>query len=100
MGRDVQHLLQGDPWPAPLNRLQIEMQMLLYTHADNEARNQRGWPSVNSFWVHGVGEWPRDLVQRDWRQSQPPSNEVLIDDSLEKAWRSGGADPWLSLIHI
>lgn len=96
VGRDVQHLLHGEPWPAPLNRLQIEMQMLLYTHADNEARSQRGWPSVNSFWVHGVGEWPRDWVQRDWGQSQPPSTEVLIDDSLEKAWRSGGTDPWWS----
>lgn len=91
VGRDVQSLLHGDPWPAPLNRLQIEMQMLLYTHADNEARSQRGLPSVNSFWVHGVGEWPSALDP-----SQQTSNEVHIEDGLEKAWRSGGADPWWS----
>lgn len=40
---------------APLRRLQNEMQMLLYTHPVNDARQALGKPAVNSFWVHGAG---------------------------------------------
>lgn len=52
------------PWmPEPraaqaartLHRLHSEMQMLLYTHAFNEERSERGLPVINSFWVHGTG---------------------------------------------
>jgi hypothetical protein len=39
----------------PLRRLQQEMQMLLYTHALTDARNERGALAVNSFWVSGTG---------------------------------------------
>ena len=38
-----------------LRRLQSEMQMLLYTHAINDARSARGLPTVNAFWVSGTG---------------------------------------------
>ncbi len=38
-----------------LRRLQNEMQMLLYTHAVNDARSARGLPTVNAFWVSGTG---------------------------------------------
>lgn len=37
-----------------VRRLQNEMQMLFYTHAVNEARDQ----PVNSFWVSGCGDLP------------------------------------------
>jgi len=37
-----------------IRRLQNEMQMLLYTHPLNEARDQ----PVNSFWVSGCGDLP------------------------------------------
>ena len=40
---------------AVLRRLQNEMQMLLYTHPANEARQQQGLLSINSFWVTGAG---------------------------------------------
>jgi hypothetical protein len=58
---------------APLRRLQAEVQMLLYTHPINAAREQRGaWP-VNSFWLSGTGKTQaaRDL-----------GPEVVFDDSL------------------
>jgi hypothetical protein len=38
-----------------LRRLQNEMQMLLYTHAVNDARSARGLSTVNAFWVSGTG---------------------------------------------
>jgi len=50
-----------DPWiprqPAAqgLRRLQNEMQMLLYTHALNDARSARGQAPVNGFWISGTG---------------------------------------------
>lgn len=91
VGRDVQALLNDAPWPAPLNRLHIEMQMLLYTHALNDQRGQRGLPSVNAFWVHGVGEWPAVA-----EGASPSPLEVRVFDALEQAWRSGGMDPWVS----
>jgi hypothetical protein len=53
-----------DPWlprvaaAGPLRRLQQEVQMLLYTHEANDARQQRGLAPVNSFWVSGAGALP------------------------------------------
>lgn len=52
IGRDVSPWL---PASAPLRRLQNEMQMLLYTHALNDARADRGAMVVNSFWLSGSG---------------------------------------------
>jgi hypothetical protein len=50
-----------DPWiprqsaAQRLRRLQNEMQMLLYTHAVNDARGARGQAPVNGFWMSGTG---------------------------------------------
>ena len=50
-----------DPWiprqsaAQSLRRLQNEMQMLLYTHAVNDARGARGQAPVNGFWMSGTG---------------------------------------------
>jgi hypothetical protein len=56
LGGDVAPWLPSSSPGAPLlRRLQNEMQMLLYTHARNDAREARGLPSVNSFWLHGCG---------------------------------------------
>lgn len=51
IGRNV------DVWQPPaeqsksIRRLQNEMQMLLYTHPINAAREENGLPTVNSFWL-------------------------------------------------
>ena len=73
LGRDV------DPWlpkNKTLMRLQNEMQMLLYTHAVNDARGAaRQWP-VNSFWLSGSGaltEAVLDAAQKRGHPSPPPS---------------------------
>ncbi len=53
--------LPTDPWiprqsaAQSLRRLQNEMQMLLYTHAVNDARSARGQAPVNGFWMSGTG---------------------------------------------
>ncbi len=41
-----------------LRRLQAEVQMSLYQHPLNDAREAAGLPTVNSFWVSGCGHLP------------------------------------------
>lgn len=43
---------QARPWRALLN----EMQMLLFEHPVNQAREERGEPPVNGLWFWGCGE--------------------------------------------
>ncbi|MFV0680350.1 phosphoglycerate mutase [Ottowia sp.] len=58
---------------AHVRRLQTELQMLLYPHPVNEAREQqRGWP-VNALWIDGAGVLTAAL---------PPSPHVLVDHHL------------------
>ncbi len=60
VGRRVDDWLPRTPSARPIRRLQQEMQMLLYTHPVNEARERRGLLPVNSFWVDGAGALPGD----------------------------------------
>ena len=53
--RDLRLWLPDPQRAAQLHRLQSEMQMLLYTHPLNDAREARGLPTVNAFWLHGAG---------------------------------------------
>lgn len=62
IGRNVDRWLVGDAADtadaAPrrlLRRLQNEVQMLLYTHPMNDAREAAGRLTVNSFWLSGCG---------------------------------------------
>ncbi len=63
---------------ATLRRLQNEMQMLLYTHAANDLREQRGLPPVNSFWVTGAGVLDRPIA---------PAPGVFVEPRLHAAAR-------------
>jgi hypothetical protein len=65
-----------------LRKLQNEMQMLLYTHALNDARAERRLPPVNSFWVSGAGVMD---------QAVAPRQDVKLDDRLLIAVRRGDA---------
>ncbi|MBI3903521.1 MAG: hypothetical protein HY306_11390 [Nitrosomonadales bacterium] len=62
-GQDVhQHLPQGADalrWHRTLN----EVQMLLYAHPVNEAREARGVLPANSVWLWGGGQAPKKLEQ-------------------------------------
>ena len=53
-----QSLADWMPEAGWLRRLQNEMQMLLYLHPVNDARQTRGELPVNAFWLHGSGRLP------------------------------------------
>jgi hypothetical protein len=55
IGRNVDRWLPAGAQARLLRRLQNEVQMLLYTHPINAAREGRGQPAVNSFWLSGCG---------------------------------------------
>ena len=57
-GRSLDIWMPEGEQGRPLRRLQSEMQMLLYTHPINDAREARGLAPVNAFWVSGTGAWP------------------------------------------
>ena len=58
VGRLVDDWLPRRSATGTLQRLQQEMQMLLYTHPANAEREQAGLKPVNSFWVSGAGALP------------------------------------------
>ena len=61
-----------------LRLLQNEMQMLLYTHAVNDARAARKQAGINSFWISGTGALPDNF-------QPPPQAEVSLPRSLAQA---------------
>ena len=71
-----------------IRRLQNEMQMLFYTHAVNEARDQ----PVNSFWVSGCGDLPAATAK-----------QVVLHQSLRQpfvqAQPAEWAQSWETLAH-
>ena len=82
-----------------LRRLQSEVQLLLYPHPINEAREARGEMTVNSFWLSGCGRYRAadlaavrvdeslrgPLVQQDWA-------------AWAEAWRALDAGPLARLL--
>lgn len=74
-GNDIhRHLPQGPDalhWHGWLN----EIQMLLYTHPANDAREQRGQPPINSVWFWGGGELP---PAGDWPWDQTCGDQLLL----------------------
>jgi hypothetical protein len=53
-GADIDPHLPPKPW----HPLLTELQMALYEHAVNTAREQRGDPAINSVWLWGAGKLP------------------------------------------
>ncbi len=81
------------PWmPATpaLRRLQNEMQMLLYTHPVNDDRAARGQPAVNSFWIHGSGQYTGPAAST----TTPVVAEDLRLPALQGDWAQ-----WVSAWH-
>ncbi|MEY4712076.1 MAG: hypothetical protein RIS88_1526 [Pseudomonadota bacterium] len=84
-GRRVDDWLPRSAAARPLRRLQQEMQMLLYTHPVNEAREQAGLRPVNSFWVSGAGALAAAPAMHA---------PVRVDDRLRAPALAGHAGPW------
>lgn len=91
LGRNVDPWLPSAREARTLRRLQNEMQMLLYTHPINEARQQRRQLVANSLWFSGTGA----LVQPAHR----PALQVirtLAEPALAEDWPAY-AQAWQTL---
>ncbi len=102
IGRNVDLWLNDDAGALLVRRLQSEVQMLLYVHPLNDAREARGALSVNSFWLSGTGRTepasaalPADVVV-DTRLRAP----ALAEDwsAWAEAWHALDAGPLRELV--
>ena len=88
IGRNVAPWLPNSPL---LRRLQNEIQMLLYTHPVNDARESRRQTTVNSFCLSGFGTLPASLPVVEPEPLQPLDlrGPVLQEDwgSWQAAWQ-------------
>lgn len=69
-------LLANTPVPAQaalLRRLQSELQMLLYTHPVNDARESAGQLPINALWITGAGVLS---------EPHPPRADVAVENRL------------------
>jgi hypothetical protein len=94
-GRDVRHWMPRGPHERLLQRLHSEVQMLLYTHAFNDARTARGQLPVNAIWVHGAGALV--LPPTPASAAAPPQvDQTLRDAALRMDWTAWAA-AWRAL---
>lgn len=87
IGQNIKRWIPESAAARPLQRLQSEMQMLLYNHPVNNARDARRQISVNSFWLHGAGTLPVMPLTSHQEIHVP---EVLRHSALRgdvQAWR-------------
>lgn len=56
VGENLADWMPDGPAKRDFRKLQNEVQMLWHAHGVNEAREQRGLPPVNSFWMWGGSE--------------------------------------------
>lgn len=86
VGQNVKHWMPEHPASRPLQRLQSEMQMLLYNHPVNDAREARRQHTVNAFWLHGAGTLPA---------ATPSATEpVTVLDALRSSALMGDVQAW------
>ena len=90
VGRNPDVWLTDHPQARGVRRLQSEVQMLLYNHPVNDAREAQGLLSINSFWLSGAGRLPTG-----W--SDAPSGPRLID-ALKPALLGDDMPGWLQAL--
>lgn len=92
LARNVDAWLPDSKQAAPLRRLQNEIQMLLYIHAFNDAREIQRQLPVNSFWISGTGGLPPS------RQGERPMNapRSLAQAVFKEDW-TAYAQAWQAL---
>ncbi len=86
IGQNVQHWMPDSPAARPLQRLQSEMQMLLYNHPVNDAREARRQYTINAFWLHGAGSLPAG--------ASSPTPHIEMPEVLRPAALRGDVAAW------
>jgi len=89
IGRNVEVWMRGTQ-DKLIRRLQSELQLLLYPHALNDEREQRGELTLNSFWLSGCGH-PQAA-----RADAVDVNDSLREPLLADDW-AAWADAWRAL---
>ncbi|MCL6263211.1 hypothetical protein [Craterilacuibacter sp. RT1T] len=99
IGEDVNRLLPSGEKGLIWCRLLNELQMLLYAHPVNDAREARGEPALNSLWLWGEGD--------DQKPAFCDIDLLFSDDALMQAMASHAAMPcdavpytWSALLEI
>lgn len=90
IGQNVKHWMPEHPASRPLQRLQSEMQMLLYNHPVNDARDARRQHTVNAFWLHGAGSLPAATLA----DASTATKTVSMPDALRASALHGDVQAW------
>ena len=123
-GRNVHGLLPRGKEAARWHRVFNEIQMLLFAHPVNEAREARGALPVNSLWLWGGGanaplQKTCDCVSSDeplaemfaaaagapfaewpeqWRDEENSGRQLLVWTGLRSALQRGDLDAWRAVL--
>lgn len=89
IGRNPDLWMPDHPQARLIKRLQSEMQMLLYVHPFNEAREARQALPVNSFWLSGSGRLPTE------RSGTATAPEPQVMNDLRTPLLATQAEDWL-----
>ncbi|WP_428419675.1 hypothetical protein [Methylibium sp.] len=90
IGRNPDLWMPEHPGARFVKRLQSEVQMLLYTHALNDAREAADKEPLNSFWLSGCG------VHQPARGETPQRLDALRAPALREDW-AAWAEAWRSI---
>ncbi len=101
LGRNVDPWLPSAQDARLLRRLQNEMQMLLYTHPVNEARQQRHQLTVNSLWFSGTGTLAQTVQAPAIHMPRTLAQAALAEDwpAYAQAWAEVDAQAIAPLLH-
>jgi hypothetical protein len=100
VGRNVDLWLPRGADARLLRRLQVEVQMTWHEHPVNEAREARGLPAVNSFWLSGCGVPSAAPLPAGLRLDERLGAPLLAGDwaSWCQAWQTLDAGPVTELL--
>jgi len=96
LGRNLAPWMPTAAQAASLIRLMSEMQMLLYTHALNDAREARGSLPVNAIWISGTGARSGPPAEAGLPTSQATVVSTLREAALQEDW-AAWASAWQAL---
>ena len=91
IGRNPDVWLTDHAQARLIRRLQSEVQMVLYQHALNDERQDKGLLTVNSFWLSGCGRLPDTTGSRPLQTNQ----NIQLITTLRQPLLSDDMPAWL-----